>query len=169
MQTRKLRVLDIVPGTSVDGPGLRTSIYFAGCLHHCEGCHNPQSWDMAGGREMSVEEIVSIVEENGFNVTFSGGDPIYQYESLKVLAYELKRRNYNLWCYTGFLFEDLISMKHLKELLSLIDVIVDGPYIAGLRDISLRFRGSGNQRIIDVATSLNGTVTPWSDQTEAEV
>ncbi len=73
-----LRILDIVPGTSVDGPGLRTSIYFAGCSHCCAGCHNPQSWDMNGGEEMAIDEIIAIVEENGFNVTFSGGDPIYQ-------------------------------------------------------------------------------------------
>ena len=81
-----LRVLDIVAGTSVDGPGLRTSIYFAGCLHHCAGCHNPQSWDMQGGRQMSIDEIVERVEQEGFNVTFSGGDPVYQLIPLINLA-----------------------------------------------------------------------------------
>ena len=73
-----LRVISIMPGTSVDGPVLRTSIYFAGSTHHCDGCHNPQSWDPHAGRDMTIAEIVDIVEENGFNVTFSGGDPLMQ-------------------------------------------------------------------------------------------
>lgn len=81
-----MRILDIVPGTSVDGPGLRTSIYFAGCSHQCPGCHNPQSWDFAGGREMSIDEIMDIVDENGFDVTLSGGDPMYNAEMILPLA-----------------------------------------------------------------------------------
>lgn len=163
METPTLRVLDIVPGTSVDGPGLRTSIYFAGCHHHCEGCHNPQSWDMAGGREMTIDEIVSIIEENGFNVTFSGGDPIYQLEPLITLAETLKSLGYNIWCYTGFDFGQLLEIETIQSLLCNIDVIVDGPFIMPLRDISLRFRGSSNQRIIDVAKSTNGNITLWQD------
>ena len=88
-----MRVLDIVEGTSVDGPGLRTAIYFAGCLHQCPGCHNMQSWDMAGGREMTVSEIVEAVELAGFSgVTFSGGDPLYQIDELTRLAGALKER-----------------------------------------------------------------------------
>lgn len=160
-----LRVLDIVPGTSVDGSGLRTAIYFAGCAHKCEGCHNPQSWDFAGGTEMTVGEIVRIVEENGFNVTFSGGDPLYQVSALTELAVELKSRGYNIWCYTGFLFEQLLDDSSTAELLPLLDVIVDGPFVLQQRDTSLIFRGSANQRIINVGeTLMSGIVSLWQDE-----
>ena len=105
-----LRVLDILPGTSVDGPGLRTSVYLAGCAHRCPGCHNPQSWDFDGGREMTVGEIVDEIERHGFNVTLSGGDPLYQPDGVRALAEELRRRGYTIWLYTGFLFEQMLSM-----------------------------------------------------------
>ena len=81
-----MKVLDIIPGTSVDGPGLRTSIYLAGCDHHCPGCHNPQSWDFNGGTDLSVDRIMEEVEANGFNVTLTGGDPIYHAKELLPLA-----------------------------------------------------------------------------------
>ncbi len=90
MDKTTLRVIDIIDGTSVDGPGLRTSIYFAGCDHHCPGCHNPSTWDFRAGRDMSVGEIVEHIVENDFNVTFSGGDPLYQYEALTILARAIK-------------------------------------------------------------------------------
>ena len=105
---KTLRVLDIVAGTSVDGPGLRTSIYFAGCHHRCPGCHNPQSWDPEGGTEMTVEQIMAEIVENDFNVTFSGGDPLYQDpEALLELATAIRDAGYTLWCYTGFVYEEI--------------------------------------------------------------
>lgn len=147
---QKLRVLDIVGGTSVDGPGLRTSIYFAGCSHHCPGCHNPQSWDADGGVEMSVDEIMEVVREQDFNVTFSGGDPLFQVEALVPLARAIKAEGYTLWCYTGYLCETVKADARLSAILPYIDVLVDGPFVESLRDISLQFRGSSNQRIIEV-------------------
>lgn len=159
-----LRVLDIVEGTSVDGPGLRTTIYFAGCRHHCPGCHNPQSWDMAGGRAMSIDEIVKVVERNGFNVTFSGGDPLYQVEGVTELARRLKALGYSIWCYTGFLWEDIKSAPGYDALLSLVDVIVDGPFIDERKDTALRFRGSANQRLILVRQSMmSDEPLEWDD------
>lgn len=158
-----LRVLDISEGTSVDGPGLRTSIYFAGCNHRCEGCHNPQSWDFGAGTPMTDDEIVEVVERNGFNVTFTGGDPMYLAAELLPLARRLKQLGYNIWCYTGFLFEELIDDPERRTLLEQIDVVVDGPFSLAQRDISLRFRGSSNQRLIAVAPSLAGDLTLWSD------
>lgn len=152
----KLRVLDIIPGTSVDGPGLRTTIYFAGCGHHCEGCHNPQSWDSDGGRLMSAEEILDIIEDNGFNVTFSGGDPLFQVERLIPLAREIRRRGYNIWLYTGYTFEQVAASERLRPILDAVDVVVDGPFMLPLRDLHLRFRGSSNQRIL-----LSPSGTPW--------
>ncbi len=139
----------------VDGPGFRTSIYCAGCGHHCPGCHNPQSWNFDGGREMSTEEIMKIIEADPYaNVTFSGGDPMYQAVGFAELAREIhKRTNKDIWCYTGFTFESLINHDQ-RELLEQIDVLVDGPFIEKLRDTDLLFRGSSNQRLIDVQSSL---------------
>lgn len=143
-----LRVLDIVAGTSVDGPGLRTSIYFAGCSHRCKGCHNPQSWDFDGGVPMSVAEILDVVTENDFNVTFSGGDPVYQLPELIELAAAIREKGYTIWLYTGFTFEELLNLERAEELTSYLEAVVDGPFIEHLRDTSLHFRGSSNQRII---------------------
>ena len=160
----RLRVMDIVPGTSVDGPGLRTSVYFAGCAHHCEGCHNPQSWPFDAGKEMSEEDILNVIEDNGFNVTFSGGDPIYQATELYPLAKKIRDKGYTLWIYTGFLFEEIIRNNHAKRIIELAEVVVDGPFVQSLRDTSLLFRGSSNQRLIDVLASLKaGEIRLWHD------
>lgn len=157
-----LRVLDIVNGTTVDGPGFRTSIYFAGCLHHCSGCHNPQSWQMDGGNEMSIESLLEIVRVNDMDVTLSGGDPVYQSKGVAELCSALKSAGRNVWLYTGYLYEELIDMPECSDLLANIDVVVDGPFIENLRDTTLLFRGSSNQRIIDVAASrLCGRVELW--------
>ena len=158
-----LRVLDIVGGTSVDGPGLRTSVYFAGCDHHCPGCHNPQSWDAAGGTEMSIEEIIAVIDENDFNVTLSGGDPLLQAEGVTELARRLKETGRNVWCYTGYTYEQVCASPVLLKILSYIDVLVDGPFIESRRDISLRFRGSSNQRLVDVARSVADAPVFWGD------
>lgn len=159
----RLRVLDIVAGTSVDGPGLRTSIYLAGCDHECPGCHNPESWAHDGGREMSVAEIMDTVKENDFNVTLSGGDPLYQAEGVTTLARAVKRAGYTLWCYTGFTYEYVAVSPRFAGLLGLVDVLVDGPFIESQRDTTLLFRGSSNQRLVDVASSREaGTVVVWS-------
>lgn len=150
-----MRVLDIVEGTTVDGPGLRTSIYVAGCKHRCPECHNPQSWDFDAGREMTEEEVFDIVRRNGFNVTFSGGDPLYSVNDIAPLCKRIRNELHkNVWCYTGFLWESIIDKEEFFPFLQNVDVIVDGPYLAARRDTSLRFRGSGNQRIIDVQRSL---------------
>ncbi|MDE7457449.1 MAG: anaerobic ribonucleoside-triphosphate reductase activating protein [Muribaculaceae bacterium] len=149
-----LRVIDIVDGTSVDGPGLRTSIYFAGCDHRCPGCHNPSTWDFRAGSEMTVDQLMRRIIDNDFNVTFSGGDPLYQLQPLTALARAVKAAGKTIWCYTGFIYEDLLADKKYSELLSLIDVLVDGPFIMSLRDPDLPFRGSSNQRLIDLNTVI---------------
>lgn len=165
-ENASLRVLDIVEGTSVDGPGLRTAVYFAGCSHCCEGCHNPQSWDFSGGRIMSVDEILAVIEENGFNVTFTGGDPMYRSRALVPLAKELVDRGYTIWCYTGFRYEDMMaseSAESYRALLQYVEVLVDGPFVNSLRDIGLRFRGSSNQRMIDIRRSSPENIVLWED------
>lgn len=155
----QLSILNIAEGTSVDGPGLRTAIYFAGCSHHCLGCHNPESWDIEHGTIHSIDEVIEVIRYNEFPVTFTGGDPFYQVNVVKELARTIKQTfNYDIWCYTGFLWEELIRHKPYVELLQLIDVLVDGRFVLEQRDISLLFRGSSNQRIIDVNASLNNGV-----------
>ncbi|MBQ4292313.1 MAG: anaerobic ribonucleoside-triphosphate reductase activating protein [Muribaculaceae bacterium] len=150
-----LRVLDIVEGTSVDGPGLRTSIYLAGCAHHCQGCHNPESWDFNGGNEMDDDRLMEVIAYNDFNVTFSGGDPMGQPEALARLCRRIKAElGKTIWVYTGYRWEQIIGREPFKAVLDTIDVLVDSPFILSRRDTTLRFRGSDNQRIIDVPSSL---------------
>ena len=148
----------------VDGPGFRTSIYCAGCRHACPGCHNPQSWDFGGGREMTVEELMRTIVSDPFTrgVTFSGGDPMYQAAGFAELARAIHTYTQkDVWCYTGFTFESLIHDDQ-RELLAELDVLVDGPFIQSLRDESLLFRGSSNQRLIDVQASLySGETVLW--------
>ena len=159
-----LRILDILEETMADGPGLRTSIYCAGCAHHCPGCHNPQSWDFAAGRQMSVEEILEVIKDDEFsNVTFSGGDPMYQVEGFTELARRIKEETgKTIWCYTGFTYEEILADKRMSMILPYLDVSVDGPFVQSLRDTELLFRGSSNQRIIYLKgkpdESIAGTV-----------
>ena len=157
--TNSIRILGIKYGTSVDGIGLRTSLYCAGCENHCPGCHNPQSWNEDGGEAISVDELYNRIVEADMNVTFTGGDPMYRPEGFIALASLIKRHtNKTIWCYTGYRFEELLSHPTRRQLAELCDVIVDGRYIEAERDLSLHFRGSRNQRIIDVKASLNGDI-----------
>ncbi len=151
-----ISVIDIVEDTMVDGPGFRTSIYCAGCPNACPGCHNPQSWDIKSGRNMTTDEIMKVIEADPYaNVTFSGGDPMFQPEGFTELAKAIHQRtDKNIWCFTGFTFEAIEKNPRQQQLLQQIDVLVDGPYIQSLRDPDLMFRGSSNQRIINVRESL---------------
>lgn len=162
MTPDSIRVISIVDGTSVDGPGLRTSIYLAGCSHHCRDCHNPETWDASAGEDMAFADILARIEENDFDVTFSGGDPLFQVERLMPLARIIHESGRNIWLYTGYTFEDVLASERLSAILPYIDVMVDGPFETSLRDISLLFRGSSNQRLIDVRRSLAaGTVVEY--------
>ena len=150
----------------VDGPGFRTSIYCAGCQHQCPGCHNPQSWDFEGGHAMTTEEMMRVIEADPYaNVTFSGGDPMYQPEGFAELARAIRKRTKKtIWCYTGFTFENLMKNPRQRALVEQIDVLVDGPFIKSERDETLRFRGSRNQRLIDVRQSIaQGRIVIWHD------
>lgn len=154
-----IRILDIKYGTSVDGIGLRTSLYCAGCENHCAGCHNPQSWDENGGEAIPIVELFSRIVDADMNVTFTGGDPMFHPEGFIKLARMIKENtDKTIWCYTGYRFEDLLLHPIRRELVELCDVIVDGRYIKEEKDISLHFRGSRNQRIIDVKKSLKGNL-----------
>jgi len=156
------RVLDIVRGTTVDGPGFRTAIYLAGCRHNCPGCHNPQSHDPQGGRLMSVAGIMAVVEEEDFDVTLTGGDPLYDPESLIPLLEALRTHGRHVWLYTGYTWEQIKASPALLDAASRVDVVVDGPFIPLRHDPDLLFRGSTNQRLIAVAPTLaHGEIHLW--------
>ena len=140
-----MKIYKILYETMADGPGIRNSVYVAGCLHKCPGCHNPQTWDYEGAQELSIDEICDLVLKNGCDITISGGDPMYQSVELKELCKKLKEVGRNIWVYTGFKIEDLGYSQ--REVLKYIDVLVDGPFDIESRETT-RFCGSSNQRII---------------------
>ena len=146
----KIRVADILFETMTDGEGLRTSIYAQGCGHKCWGCHNPQTWDFDGGKEYDVEELFDIILSDVFSdVTFSGGDPLFQVEAFTELAKMVKNKtNKTIWCYTGYTYEFIKESPKLRQILPFLDVLVDGPFMMEKRNTDLKFRGSENQRII---------------------
>ena len=151
-----ISVLKIIEDTTVDGPGFRTAIYCAGCTNHCPGCHNPESWDINNGKEMTTEEILKKILTDPFaDVTFTGGDPMFQPEGFTELAKAIKANSQKtIWCYSGYTFEEIVKNEKRKELLGYIDILVDGRFVQELKDESLYFRGSSNQRLIDVKASL---------------
>lgn len=158
-----MRILDIIEATTVDGPGFRVSVYFAGCAHGCPGCHNPQSHDFAGGYEITPRELADRLLATGLDVSLSGGDPAYQADEVIELADILHSQGRTIWLYTGFTYEELLASAELRPLIEAVDVIVDGPFIMAQRDTNLLFRGSANQRLIDTAKTLAcGEVTLWS-------
>lgn len=166
----ELSILNIVHDTTVDGPGFRTAIYAAGCVHRCPGCHNPQSWNVNAGTLYPVSALLELIREDEFsNVTFSGGDPLLQVEGFTELAWLIKQETgKNIWCYTGFSYEQIVKSDRLSQILPFIDTLVDGRYVDALRDESLHFKGSSNQRIIDVRQSLarNEVVVQYEDMLE---
>lgn len=162
MESNKIRVAGLTNDSIVDGKGFRFVIFTQGCLHHCKGCHNPETWPMDGGTLMDLDEIKEKIARNGLldGITFSGGDPFYQAKPCAELAKWAKDRGLNVWAYTGFLYEELIYMPEVKEFLDLVDVLVDGPFILEEKSLLLNFRGSRNQRVIDLnETRKTGTVS----------
>lgn len=144
-----MKILSIYHDSVCDGEGVRTVIFFAGCPHHCEGCHNPESWKMSNGNDFTVEDVLKECLENPLsNVTFSGGDPFLQAKQIIPLAKELKKVNKTIWAYTGWTYEELIKDEYRRELLTFVDVLVDGKFVLENRDPKLKFRGSPNQRIL---------------------
>lgn len=138
----------------VDGEGIRTVIWFQGCNHNCYNCHNPQTHSFQNNILMSADNIVNfyLKQKLQSGITLSGGDPFFQAEELLSLLKKLKEHDINIWVYTGFTYEYLL--KEYKEYLQYIDILVDGLYIDKLRDISLLFRGSSNQRLIQASKSI---------------
>ena len=155
-----LRIAGIEPESFVDGPGIRFTVFTQGCHHNCPGCQNPQTHDFEGGHFIEREAIITMIKENPLldGVTFSGGDPMDQAAALVPLAREIKERGLNLVIFTGYTYEQLMKLTpekpELFELLSFADILIDGPFVMAKKSLDIKFRGSWNQRIIDVQKSL---------------
>lgn len=151
---------EIQQDSIVDGEGIRSVIWFQGCSHNCPGCHNPETHDFNAGEIVSLEEMKAQIDELEFQagVTFSGGDPMMQVEALTELAAYVHEKGMNVWVYTGFTFEELMTLAEKNDnyriALEQIDVLVDGKFVMDLKSFDVQFRGSSNQRILDVAKSL---------------
>ena len=152
----EIRISGIVEESIVDGPGLRYVLFTQGCPHHCKGCHNPTTHPFDGGRMVSPDWVFADVRKNPIvrGVTFSGGEPFVQSGKLAPLAERLRAAGYNLTSYTGYLYEELLADSRHMPLLRQLDILVDGPFILEEKSLIIRFRGSRNQRIIDVPRSL---------------
>lgn len=158
-----LRVSGIVEESVVDGDGLRFVIFAQGCKRACPGCQNKSTWDLLGGKLMDTEDIFAQINDPLLSgVTFSGGEPFLQSEAFTELAKKIHAKNLNIWCYTGNTYEEILKRNDPKELelLNNVDILVDGDFREDLRDLTLKFRGSGNQRIIDLnATRTRNKIT----------
>ncbi|MBQ9483409.1 MAG: anaerobic ribonucleoside-triphosphate reductase activating protein [Ruminiclostridium sp.] len=155
-----IRLAGLVPESYVDGPGIRFTIFVQGCPHNCEGCHNPETHDFNGGRLADTDKIYNKIKQFPLvkGVTFSGGEPFCQAEPLAELGEKLKKDGYHLMSYSGWTFEQLLkksgSEPQVKRLLGLLDVLVDGRFVLAERTLELHYRGSRNQRLVDVPKSL---------------
>lgn len=152
-----LYLAGITEDSIVDGPGIRTTYYAQGCPHHCRGCHNPETWAFAGGTPMEADTLAEIATSNPLchGVTFSGGEPFSQAEGFLELARLLKEKNFEVASYSGYTFEELLEgTESQRTLLSCLDVLIDGPFLLEEKSLELNFRGSRNQRVINVPESL---------------
>ncbi len=154
----KIRLADdnLLTDSIVDGEGLRAVLWTQGCSHNCKGCHNPETHDFNKGVLVEVDEVKQLIKDLTLQdgITFSGGDPFFQPEPCIEIAKFAKEEGLNVWAYTGFLFEDLIKNEKMREFLNYIDVLVDGKFELENKSLNLKFRGSTNQRIINVPRSL---------------
>lgn len=151
----EIQLMRIVEDTTVDGPGWRTSIYCAGCGHACPGCHNRETWPFSAGETIPVDVLFERIAQTEGNITFTGGDPMYQADAFTELAKRIvSELHRTIWCYTGFLYEVVLADPKMSQMLPYLEVLVDGPYREDERSLDLMFRGSKNQRLVDVQASL---------------
>ncbi|WP_291569813.1 anaerobic ribonucleoside-triphosphate reductase activating protein [Clostridium sp. UBA4548] len=153
----KIKISNIINDSIVDGPGIRLAVFTQGCIHNCKGCHNPQTHDISGGQPVDMKYIIEMVNKNPLldGVTITGGEPFLQSKELSSLAKEIKKLGLNVMVYTGYTWEELMRSYEVHEsFLKEIDVLVDGRFMPELRSLDLKYRGSSNQRIIDVKKTL---------------
>lgn len=166
--TEVLRIAGIVRESIVDGPGIRFAVFCQGCPHGCSGCHNPETHDFAGGSDCSIERLIAEIDKDPLlaGVTFSGGEPLCQPEAFVNMARQIKTRGLSLTVYSGYTYEQICGLSaendHIRELMELTDILIDGPFIKEERDLTLQFRGSRNQRVIDMnKTRKAGVPVIW--------
>ncbi len=162
-----MRIANWISDSIVDGPGLRLTVFTQGCPHRCPGCHNPETWDPAGGREVPLEELEALLAGNPLlqGLTLSGGEPFLQAGDCASLARRARRRGLDVWTYTGYRYEDLVEAGRAdwEALLAATDVLVDGPFLQAQKSYAALFRGSDNQRLIDLRqTRAAGQVVLWT-------
>ncbi len=160
LATNMLNISGFYDSSCTNGEGWRSVIFFSGCPHGCHGCHNPETWNPDSGEPHSVEQLTKMVLDNSDyidGVTLSGGEPFQEsnIEELLMFVHKIKSAGLSIWCYTGYKYEDLLRHPLYCKLLSKIDVIIDGPYMEELFDPDLKFRGSSNQRIIDLKPKIS--------------
>lgn len=152
----KLRIQDIIYSSSVDGVGFRDVVFVNYCPHRCKGCHNPETWEEKNGKWTTIEEVYDcLTQSNITNITFSGGEPFCQAEALYELAKMLRENTKkDIWIYSGYTFEEIIKSPDKLKLLKECKVLVDGKFILEKKGLNMKFKGSDNQRIIDIQQSL---------------
>ena len=167
---KAIRIAGIMREPIVDGPGVRFAIFCQGCPHNCPGCHNPETHDFEGGRNVSIERLLEEIDRDRLlkGVTFSGGEPTCQAESFAALGEEVKKRGLTITLFSGYTYEQLLKRAGdepaLKKLLYLTDLLIDGPFIEAEKDLTLPFRGSINQRLIDMnRTREKGDIVLWDE------
>ena len=159
LKPSSIRIAGVVRESIVDGPGIRFTVFCQGCPHGCPGCHNPDTHSFDGGYDCSIDKILGEIDKNPLlaGVTFSGGEPMCQPEAFLELAKEVKKRKLDIVIFSGYTFEELTEMSKerasIGELLDLADYLIDGRFFQSERDLSLTFRGSRNQRFIDLKKS----------------
>lgn len=153
-----MRIANYVQDSIVDGPGFRFTLFVQGCPHNCPGCHNPQTHDFSGGKEADTSEIIKALLSNPLTdgLTLSGGEPFAQAADCAAVAAAAREKGLNVWAYSGWTFEQLLAKndEDIMKLLGLCDVLVDGPFILSQRSLELKWKGSRNQRVLDVPKSL---------------
>ena len=160
----QIRIAGLVPESFVDGDGIRFAIFMQGCRRNCEGCHNPETHALDGGRLVDTEEIISAIKKNPLldGITLTGGEPLLQIDAAEEISRAAKNFGLSVWCYTGYTFEELPI--DAAPLLENVDVLIDGEFVLSLRDLDLQFRGSRNQRIIDLKkTRKQNKIVLWTE------
>lgn len=157
----KIRIAGIIEESIVDGPGIRFVIFTQGCPHHCKGCHNPQTHDFNSGKEISINDILQMIEANPLlkGITLSGGEPFMQAKNLSILLDKIKGRSLDVITYSGFTYEEILKKadneNHFKDLLERTNILIDGKFEEDKKNENLMYRGSSNQRAIDVKLSID--------------
>jgi len=161
----KLRVAsDLTFDSIVDGPGLRVVLWTQGCLHKCKGCHNMQTWDVNGGSQVDTNEIVASIKASKLQsgLTISGGEPFLQSDAILEIVKEVSKIPLSIWIYTGYTYEQILTDPKKAEILNYIDVLVDGKFEESKKGYDILFRGSSNQRLIDIKKTKHASeIIEW--------